>query len=144
MRLGLQSIGRLGVTHSVDSCPCANKQSLSCSSWRSSELLHMSIWVDLNLHACWSTCTCSEMAHLQPGSTKFAGVATSFVHLHQAPDGSLTPLAARNIDTGLGLERMAHILQVTRLLSGVEKLPEHGVSLPTQNSKQNGVISCRH
>jgi hypothetical protein len=31
---------------------------------------------------------------------------------NKAADGSLTPLAARNIDTGLGLERMAQILQV--------------------------------
>jgi alanyl-tRNA synthetase len=30
---------------------------------------------------------------------------------NKAADGSLTPLAARNIDTGLGLERMAQILQ---------------------------------
>lgn len=30
----------------------------------------------------------------------------------RAADGALTPLAARNIDTGMGLERMAQILQV--------------------------------
>lgn len=32
---------------------------------------------------------------------------------NKAPDGSLSPLAARSIDTGLGLERMAQILQVS-------------------------------
>ena len=31
---------------------------------------------------------------------------------NRAPDGTLTPLASRNIDTGMGLERMAQILQV--------------------------------
>ena len=30
---------------------------------------------------------------------------------NKGPSGDLTPLAARNIDTGLGLERMAQILQ---------------------------------
>ncbi len=38
---------------------------------------------------------------------------------NKAADGSMTPLAARNIDTGLGLERMAQILQVPSLLSDV-------------------------
>lgn len=35
-----------------------------------------------------------------------------FMELNRGPDGSLTPLAAKNIDTGMGLERMAQILQV--------------------------------
>ncbi len=35
-----------------------------------------------------------------------------FMELNRGPDGSTTPLAQRNIDTGLGLERMAQILQV--------------------------------
>lgn len=35
-----------------------------------------------------------------------------FMESNRAPDGSLTPLAQRNIDTGLGLERLAQILQV--------------------------------
>ncbi len=34
-----------------------------------------------------------------------------FMESNKAPDGSLSPLAARNIDTGMGLERMAQILQ---------------------------------
>lgn len=34
-----------------------------------------------------------------------------FMESNKAADGTLTPLAARNIDTGLGLERMAQILQ---------------------------------
>jgi alanyl-tRNA synthetase len=34
-----------------------------------------------------------------------------FMELNRAPDGALTPLAAKNIDTGMGLERMAQILQ---------------------------------
>lgn len=36
-----------------------------------------------------------------------------FMELNRAADGSLTPLAAKNIDTGMGLERMAQILQVS-------------------------------
>lgn len=39
-----------------------------------------------------------------------------FMESNKAPDGSLTPLAARNIDTGMGLERMAQILQVRSTL----------------------------
>lgn len=35
-----------------------------------------------------------------------------FMESNRAADGSLTPLAAKNIDTGMGLERMAQILQV--------------------------------
>ncbi|KAJ9522486.1 hypothetical protein QJQ45_008228 [Haematococcus lacustris] len=34
-----------------------------------------------------------------------------FMELNRGPDGSLTALAAKNIDTGMGLERMAQILQ---------------------------------
>lgn len=34
-----------------------------------------------------------------------------FMELNRNADGSTTPLAAKNIDTGLGLERMAQILQ---------------------------------
>jgi hypothetical protein len=36
-----------------------------------------------------------------------------FMELNRSADGALTPLAAKNIDTGMGLERMAQILQVT-------------------------------
>ena len=35
-----------------------------------------------------------------------------FMESNRAADGRLTPLAAKNIDTGMGLERMAQILQV--------------------------------
>ena len=35
-----------------------------------------------------------------------------FMESNRAPDGTVTPLASRNIDTGMGLERMAQILQV--------------------------------
>ena len=35
-----------------------------------------------------------------------------FMEMNRGPDGQLTPLAAKNIDTGLGLERLAQILQV--------------------------------
>ena len=35
-----------------------------------------------------------------------------FMELNRGADGSLTPLAAKNIDTGMGLERMAQIVQV--------------------------------
>ncbi|KAG1668819.1 hypothetical protein FOA52_004913 [Chlamydomonas sp. UWO 241] len=34
-----------------------------------------------------------------------------FMEMNRDADGSLTPLAAKNIDTGMGLERMAQILQ---------------------------------
>ncbi|KAG2428876.1 hypothetical protein HYH02_014199 [Chlamydomonas schloesseri] len=34
-----------------------------------------------------------------------------FMQLNRKPDGALEPLAAKNIDTGMGLERMAQILQ---------------------------------
>lgn len=36
-----------------------------------------------------------------------------FMESNRAADGTLTPLAAQNIDTGMGLERMAQILQVS-------------------------------
>jgi alanyl-tRNA synthetase len=35
-----------------------------------------------------------------------------FMELNRDAEGVLTPLAAKNIDTGMGLERMAQILQV--------------------------------
>lgn len=34
------------------------------------------------------------------------------MELNRDAEGVLTPLAAKNIDTGMGLERMAQILQV--------------------------------
>ena len=37
-----------------------------------------------------------------------------FMESNKGPGGDLTPLAARNIDTGLGLERMAQILQARK------------------------------
>lgn len=37
-----------------------------------------------------------------------------FMEFNRAADGSLTPLERRNIDTGLGLERLAQVLQVGR------------------------------
>jgi hypothetical protein len=36
-----------------------------------------------------------------------------FMELNRDAEGLLTPLAAKNIDTGMGLERMAQILQVS-------------------------------
>ena len=41
-----------------------------------------------------------------------------FMESDRRQDGSLVPLGAKNIDTGLGLERVAQILQA-RLLAGV-------------------------
>lgn len=35
-----------------------------------------------------------------------------FMESNRLPDGTLEPLAQQNIDTGMGLERMAQILQV--------------------------------
>ena len=35
-----------------------------------------------------------------------------FMEFNRAADGALTPLEKKNIDTGLGLERMAQALQV--------------------------------
>jgi|AntDeeMetagen134_2_1112570.scaffolds.fasta_scaffold55975_1 alanyl-tRNA synthetase len=35
-----------------------------------------------------------------------------FMELQRSSDGKLQPLEKKNIDTGLGLERMAQILQV--------------------------------
>ena len=40
-----------------------------------------------------------------------------FMESNRAPDGSLSPLTMRNIDTGLGLERLAQILQVEKQCS---------------------------
>ena len=34
-----------------------------------------------------------------------------FMQYNKKDDGSLEPLKQKNIDTGMGLERMAHILQ---------------------------------
>lgn len=34
-----------------------------------------------------------------------------FMELNRDAEGKLTPLAAKNIDTGMGLERMTQILQ---------------------------------
>jgi hypothetical protein len=48
--------------------------------------------------------------------------AQVFMELNRGPDGALTPLAAKNIDTGMGLERMAQILQVRGAWG-----PMHGV-----------------
>ncbi len=39
------------------------------------------------------------------------------MQLNRTSGGALEPLAARNIDTGMGLERMAQILQVRVLLT---------------------------
>ncbi len=39
-------------------------------------------------------------------------VSQVFMELNRSADGKLTPLTAKNIDTGMGLERMAQILQV--------------------------------
>lgn len=40
------------------------------------------------------------------------------MEMNRDADGKLTPLAAKNIDTGMGLERMAQILQVGGWQSG--------------------------
>ncbi len=42
--------------------------------------------------------------------------AQVFMEMNRGADGALTPLAAKNIDTGMGLERMAQILQQARSL----------------------------
>lgn len=56
-------------------------------------------------------------------STDFANLCNRFVEFYnlvfmesnRLSDGSLEPLAQQNIDTGMGLERMAQILQVWTL-----------------------------
>jgi alanyl-tRNA synthetase len=45
-----------------------------------------------------------------------------FMELNRDAAGGLAPLAAKNIDTGMGLERMAQILQVGR---GCRRLRTH-------------------
>ncbi len=54
-----------------------------------------------------------------------------FMELNRSADGALTPLAAKNIDTGMGLERMAQILQVrARALSCAAHLRQAPVRPP--------------
>ncbi|KAG2482127.1 hypothetical protein HYH03_018913 [Edaphochlamys debaryana] len=53
----------------------------------------------------------TEGASLEDDSRFIEFYNLVFMQLNRKPDGSLEPLAAKNIDTGLGLERMAQILQ---------------------------------
>jgi alanyl-tRNA synthetase len=53
----------------------------------------------------------SEGATLEDDSRFIEFYNLVFMEQSRGADGSLTPLAAKNIDTGMGLERMAQILQ---------------------------------
>ncbi|GLC40229.1 hypothetical protein PLESTF_000911100 [Pleodorina starrii] len=53
----------------------------------------------------------TEGASLEDDSRFIEFYNLVFMQLNRKPDGSLEPLAAKNIDTGMGLERMAQILQ---------------------------------
>jgi tRNA synthetases class II (A) len=57
----------------------------------------------------------SEGASLEDDSRFIEFYNLVFMESNRHPDGSLTPLTNRNIDTGMGLERMAQILQVAEL-----------------------------
>lgn len=97
-----------------------------------------SAWIHFGAGPCGP---CTELYYdLQPGQPT-AGASLEddsrfiefynlvFMESNKGPSGDLTPLAARNIDTGLGLERMAQILQVALPASG---LP--GIRLHTDDS----------
>ena len=55
---------------------------------------------------------CSVHSPLRKGLTSACpGRTQVFMESNRSADGTLTPLANKNIDTGMGLERMAQILQ---------------------------------
>lgn len=59
------------------------------------------------------------------------------MELNRDAEGLLTPLAAKNIDTGMGLERMAQILQVC---GGGSALPPCMRPTPTWPQLTHGSI----
>lgn len=62
------------------------------------------------------------------------------MELNRDAEGVLTPLAAKNIDTGMGLERMAQILQVGAGAKG----PEGALQYARQGSFSGALLESTH
>lgn len=71
----------------------------SCQAWR--------VYTSVCMHSVSSCCLRPVSAPPPPPAP-----LQVFMELNRDAEGLLTPLAAKNIDTGMGLERMAQILQV--------------------------------